>query len=123
MKYGKEFNVFGFAKVGMEIKKTHNPSLHPIAARWAAPGELFVTREINMKSVFILFHTHHMEDGEEDEKLLGVYSSRELAAQKIENKYKKLPGFCEAGGVFIIDEYKIDQDHWEEGFITVKSEK
>lgn len=22
--------------------KSYNPSLHPIAARWAAPGELFV---------------------------------------------------------------------------------
>jgi hypothetical protein len=26
-------------------KKTLNPSLHPIAARWAAPGELFVSRK------------------------------------------------------------------------------
>ena len=71
-----------------------------------------------MKSVFLLFHTHHFENGEDNEKLLGVYSSRELAEKKIENKYKKLPGFCEEGGEFIIDEYEIDQDNWEEGYVT-----
>jgi len=28
------------------IKKARNPSLHPIAGRWPAPGELFVHNKI-----------------------------------------------------------------------------
>lgn len=71
-----------------------------------------------MKSVFILFHKHHLPDGEDDEKLLGVYSSRAISEKKIEEVYRKLHGFCEPDGEFIIDEYKIDQDHWTEGFTT-----
>jgi hypothetical protein len=71
-----------------------------------------------MKSVFLLFHTHHLPDGEDDNKLLGVYSSREIAEKKIEAEYRKLSGFCEPDGEFIIDEYTIDQDNWEEGFLT-----
>jgi hypothetical protein len=31
------------------FKQTHNPALHPIAARWAAPGELFVMQGKIMK--------------------------------------------------------------------------
>jgi len=73
-----------------------------------------------MTSVFLLFHTHHLSDGEDDDKILGVYSSKALAEKKIEEKYRKLPGFCETDGEFIIDEYKIDQDGWEEGFTTIK---
>lgn len=76
-----------------------------------------------MKSVFLLFHTHHLPSGEDDDKLLGVYSLREIAEKKIEEKYRKLHGFCEPDGEFIIDEYTIDQDNWEEGFITTSPEK
>lgn len=71
-----------------------------------------------MTSVYLLFHTHYLPAGEDDDKLLGVYSSRKLAETKIEEKYRKLPGFCQPDGEFIIDEYQIDQDNWEEGFIT-----
>jgi hypothetical protein len=71
-----------------------------------------------MISVFLLFHTHDLPDGEQDDKLLGVYSSRERAEKKITEKYRLLPGFCERNGEFIINEYFIDQDYWEEGFVT-----
>ena len=71
-----------------------------------------------MKSVFLLAHTHHMPDGNDDEKLLGVYSSRKLAELKRDNKYSILPGFSEPDGEFVIDEYVIDQDNWEEGYVT-----
>ncbi len=71
-----------------------------------------------MTSVFLLFHTHHLPDGEDDDKILGVYSSRTVAEKKIEELYRKLPGFCESDCDFMIDEYKIDQDGWVEGFTT-----
>lgn len=49
---------------------------------------------------------------------ISLYSSKEYAEKKIKEKYKNLPGFCEPAGEFIIDEYQIDQDNWEDGFIT-----
>jgi hypothetical protein len=59
-----------------------------------------------------------MPGGEDDEKLLGVYSSRKIAAQKRDRKYSHLPGFSDPDGEFVIDEYVIDQDDWEEGYVT-----
>ena len=52
----------------------------------------------------------------EETKIIGVYSSREKAVQIIE-KYKKLPGFKEYPNAFCIDEYEMDKDYWNEGFI------
>ena len=69
-------------------------------------------------SVFLLFHIHHLADGEDDKKLLGAYSSREVAQSRIEALYRKLPGFSDDDGEFIIDEYEIDQDNWCEGYVT-----
>ncbi len=74
-----------------------------------------------MKTVFLLWHIHKLPEQEDDEKLLGVYSSKKMAEEKIKEKYKLLPGFKEPSGEFIIDEYGIDQDDWEEGFVTVYS--
>jgi hypothetical protein len=71
-----------------------------------------------MISVFLLYHTHHLPDGEQDNKLLGVYSSREKAEKKITEKYRLLPGFCEQDGEFTTNEYFLYQDNWEEGFVT-----
>jgi len=75
-----------------------------------------------MKSVFMLYHTHHLPDGEDDDKLLGVYSTRELAEKKINEKYRTLPGFNAPDGEFIISECEIDRDSWTEGFITQKTD-
>ena len=70
-----------------------------------------------MKDVFILWHTRELNDGGEDSKLLGVYSSESIANGKI-NKYKKLPGFREHSDGFQVVKYEIDVDHWQEGFVT-----
>ncbi len=70
-----------------------------------------------MKYVYILWHTHEFNSGEEDSKLLGVYSSESIAKSKI-SEYKVLPGFMENPEGFEVAEYKIDVDHWQEGFIT-----
>ena len=42
--------------------------------------------------VFILDHIHEMESGEEDIKMIGIYSSEESAKQAI-NRLSKQPGF------------------------------
>jgi hypothetical protein len=69
--------------------------------------------------MFILQHSYEWEhQGEtiEETKLIGIYSTREKAEQIIE-KYKILPGFKKHPlNCFYIDELKLDEDHWKEGF-------
>jgi hypothetical protein len=71
-----------------------------------------------MNSVFVLQHMHEMDDGDERIKFIGVYSSRMMAQAAID-RLSCAPGFSETPNGFHIDEYRIDQDHWAEGYITV----
>lgn len=66
--------------------------------------------------VFLLWHVHEVAD-EEDAKLIGIYSSRDLAAQA-QQRAVTLPGFRDAPTGFCIDRYVVDQDHWREGYVT-----
>ncbi|CAG0926367.1 hypothetical protein TFLX_00035 [Thermoflexales bacterium] len=82
-----------------------------------------------MEPVYLLQHLHVLANGEEDAKIIGIYSSRSAALAAID-RVKTQPGFSdfprlldplsedEVDG-FYIDEYVLDQDHWSEGFITV----
>ena len=70
-----------------------------------------------MKYVYLLWHSHELDDGEEDSKLIGVYSSESLAERK-RDEYKAITGFKDNPDGFEIAEYQIDSDHWHEGFIT-----
>ncbi|QDU24071.1 DUF7336 domain-containing protein [Urbifossiella limnaea] len=71
-----------------------------------------------MASVFILQHVHERDDGSEDVKLIGVYSSRAAAAAAVDRMSRR-PGFVDAAAGFHIDEYRLDQDQWAEGYATV----
>ena len=71
-----------------------------------------------MASVFVLQHVHSQEDGVEDIKFIGVYSSREKAQAAVA-RLSRQPGFADAQGGFHIDEYRVDQDHWAEGYVVV----
>lgn len=71
-----------------------------------------------MDSVFVLQHVHTQDDGTEDVKFIGVYSSREKAQEAVK-RLTRLPGFADEPDGFHIDEYRIDQDQWAEGFVTV----
>ena len=70
-----------------------------------------------MKHIYLLQHSY--EVGEYDEtKIIGIYSSRELAERTIEN-YKNLPGFIKYPvECFHIDRYEVNQNNWQEGFIA-----
>ena len=48
-----------------------------------------------MASVFVLQHVHSQEDGVEDVKFVGVYSSREKAEAAVA-RLSRLPGFADA---------------------------
>ncbi|MFD3884746.1 hypothetical protein [Streptomyces microflavus] len=89
------------------------------------------------QTVYLLVHRHHlslepgatapdfMEDGEplfwddsEDSfKLLGLYSSRLRAEERI-GRARTLPGFSQAPDGFSVHEYTVDDARWPCGFRT-----
>ncbi|MEU0273138.1 hypothetical protein [Streptomyces sp. NPDC006307] len=56
------------------------------------------------------------QDGD-DAKLLGVYSSRAKAEERI-HQARLLPGFADEPECFVIDDYMLDDDEWPDGFQT-----
>jgi len=81
-----------------------------------------------MQSVFVLRHLHILPSGEEDVKLIGVYRSLE-AARSAADRLRIQPGFREHPQIvdpqedtdeqgFHIGEYRLDKDHWSEGYVT-----
>ncbi len=69
-----------------------------------------------MNSVFVLQHVNSLDDGAEDVKFIGVYSTRENAIAAVA-RLSRAPGFTDSQDGFHIDEYGLDQDHWPEGFV------
>ena len=65
--------------------------------------------------VFPLWHTRVTDDGTEDDKLLGIYSTREKAEERIASAVH-LPGFRDHADGFEVVEYEVDKDEWTEGF-------
>lgn len=70
--------------------------------------------------VFLLQHAHEKDDGEEDVKTVGIYSTRQLAEEAIE-RMRVQPGFKDAPDGFHINRYRVNEDHWVEGYVTVWS--
>lgn len=73
-----------------------------------------------MNTVFLLHHVHEFDDGHEDVKLIGVFSTEALA-RAAQQKVADQPGFRERPAGFSIDEHQVD-DHigWLEGYVTVQ---
>ena len=71
-----------------------------------------------MTKVYVLQHVHSVDDGAEDVKFIGVYSSRENAQAAVA-RLSQAPGFSEALAGFHIDEYQLDKDQWVEGYSTL----
>lgn len=71
-----------------------------------------------MATVFVVQHVHERDDGAADVKFIGVYSSRQNADAAV-GRLSRLPGFSGAVDGFHVDEYRVDQDHWVEGYVTV----
>ncbi len=66
------------------------------------------------RSVFLLWHT--IDPGDDDlTKLLGVYSTREGAHDRIASA-SPVAGFADFPDGFLVDEYILDEDKWTEGF-------
>jgi hypothetical protein len=71
-----------------------------------------------MTIVFVLQHVHATADGVEDVKFIGVYSSRGRAEAAV-TRLSGSPGFSDAPAGFHIDEYRLDQDNWVEGYVAL----
>jgi hypothetical protein len=70
-----------------------------------------------MNSVFLLWHSYK-RDGEDQDKLVGVYATHENAQQAI-LRLVAMPGFRDFPSGFGIDECGVDRDYWPEGFVTM----
>jgi hypothetical protein len=69
--------------------------------------------------LFLVQHVHKTgRKGPEVTKIIGIYSSRELAKEAV-SRLQLAPGFRDSPSGFSIDEYEKNADHWAEGFVTV----
>ncbi len=70
-----------------------------------------------MGSVFLLWYVHAPDTENEDELLIGVYSTEDEANAAID-RLKGKPGFTDAPSGFQIACYELNRDHWTEGYIV-----
>jgi hypothetical protein len=60
--------------------------------------------------VYVLTHSHLVSDEDEDEKLLGVFTSAEAAA-RAQHRAQTLPGFRDSPKEFATTVYSLDTVH------------
>ena len=71
------------------------------------------------KTVYLLHHVHEFEDGHEDFKMIGVFSTEQRAKDAL-GLVKDQPGFRECPEGFEISEAELDTMEWLEGFVTLQ---
>ena len=82
-----------------------------------------------MQRAYLLQHLHVLPHGEDDAKVIGIYASKEAAVAAVD-RLKHQPGFRDFPRIvnadtdeqpdgFYIDEYIVDQDHWQDGYETL----
>ena len=82
--------------------------------------------------VYVLHHTHILDDEDnEDVKLIGVYSTEDAARTAVA-RLVAMPGFSDSPKLlteddepregFEITPYDLDQDGWTEGFVTLRDD-
>lgn len=70
-----------------------------------------------MDKVYLLYHIRNEDTDDEDVKLIGIYSSYELA-RKAQERAKYKPGFIDYPDDFQIFDAVINRGSWEEGFVS-----
>jgi hypothetical protein len=80
-------------------------------------GRAQLEDEDEMKSVYLLWHSHPTGRNEHNEKLIGVYPTED-AAKSAQNRISEKPGFANCPEGFEIVKYRIGEDHWTEGYFT-----
>lgn len=74
-----------------------------------------------MQAIFILNHVIENAVGEDSVKLIGIFSSKDLA-DKAASDHKELPGFTDYPDGFVINRIEIDKSDWNEGFAELENE-
>lgn len=69
-----------------------------------------------MNKVYLLYHIH-IDGEDEDAKLIGIYTSYELAEEAIE-RVKDKPGFIDFPEEFSIFSHELNRDGWVDGFVA-----
>ena len=69
-----------------------------------------------MTTVYLLYHIREDENSE-DEKLIGIYTTMELA-EEAKKRVESQPGFIDYPDDFSIFPHKLNRDGWAEGFIV-----
>jgi hypothetical protein len=69
-----------------------------------------------MDSVFLLWYVRLGDTDDEDELLIGCYSTEAEARAAVE-RLKMKPGFVDSPDSFQIHPHQINRDSWTEGFI------
>jgi hypothetical protein len=70
--------------------------------------------------MYLLLHSHEFEDDAEYVKTIGIYYSLDNLQMAI-NYLKSKPGFVDMPDNFIVEEYIVDNNYWEEGFVAANS--
>jgi hypothetical protein len=91
-------------------------------------------------NVFLVWHISHLgrdefighrdqwgellieEDKGDDAKLLGCYSTKVLAEERV-NRSRTVNGFRDEPECFIVSEYLLDHDQWSDGFILIEPDE
>jgi hypothetical protein len=79
-----------------------------------------ITSVNDRDQVWLLWHGDDIYDETPDAKLLGVYSSEELARERIARS-KQLPGYRDHPESFEISRYEINRDQWPDGYVVVET--
>ena len=70
-----------------------------------------------MDTVYLLWHFHPTGANENNDKLIGVYSSEDRA-KSAQERLAEQPGFKEYVEGFEIAKVALDKDSWTEGYFT-----
>jgi hypothetical protein len=73
----------------------------------------------DMETVYLLEHVHVLDEDDEDVKTIGVYRS-EASAKEAIRRLGEQPGFRDHPEGWSISAMRMDQDHWPEGFVTIR---
>jgi len=71
-----------------------------------------------LEAVFVVQHFHKFEDNDQDVKFIGVYTTSHLAERAVK-RLRTQPGFRDTPDGFRIDRYRLDHDHWVEGYEVI----
>ncbi|MBL4600074.1 MAG: hypothetical protein JKX93_13980 [Rhizobiaceae bacterium] len=73
-----------------------------------------------LEFIYVLSHIRPLPDGEEEDRLIGIYSSKERTELR-KRQLQGQPPFSDAPNEFYLSRGKIgaEEEGWPEGYITV----